>query len=185
MSLRRTKRIKLISPEPLPPKALQVVMIVSDIYGVSVDKILGRERRNDIKVARHVAMARLFEMGDHRRKNTITTKRMIGKWFGGRDHSTVIHAIENVNSWIKNYDDMRIQYETLVRATSIINLNAPVKLTLAERIQRLPKEYSDEIVQYIEKIEKLISNDNSKAPGVREQGDAPNTEKPEASELKN
>lgn len=160
-------------------------MIVSDIYGVPVDKILGRQRHGYVKVARHVAMTRLYEMGDHKRKNSLATKRMIGRWFDGRDHSTVINAIENVNSWIKNYEDMRIQYNTLVRATESINLYAPVRLTLAERIQRLPKKYTQEIVEYIEKIEKMLSNDNSKATGLREQGNASTIEKPEASELKN
>lgn len=148
-------KFKKKKAEPIPHKVLQVIMIVSDLYDVSVPDILGNRRITDHKVARHVAMNRIFEMGGSRAKNSNhITMKMIGRWFGGKDHSTVINAINNVKNWSDCYEDFRIQYNTLCRATSHIMLGKPVALTLEERIQRLPEDERLGIIAYIEKLER-------------------------------
>lgn len=61
-------------------------------YGVRVQDLQGRRRTREIAWARHVAMY----LG--RRRIPRASLEQIGAFFGGRDHSTVIHAIRRVEA---------------------------------------------------------------------------------------
>lgn len=79
-----------------PKKAQQltpelIISAVSQYYGISVDKMKSKSRSKDILTARGVAMHMLRDLLELELKK-------IGSFFGGKDHSSVINAINKVNN---------------------------------------------------------------------------------------
>ncbi len=67
--------------------------IVAEYFVIEVDQLKAKTRRRQIVQARQIAMYFSKEMTRHSLKS-------IGLHFGGRDHSTVIHALQTVNDLI-------------------------------------------------------------------------------------
>lgn len=67
---------------------------VSAFFQVSTEQLKGKSRKREFVVARQVAMYFAKELTNHSLKS-------IGAHFGGRDHSTVIHAVQSVNDLIE------------------------------------------------------------------------------------
>jgi chromosomal replication initiator protein len=63
--------------------------VVAEFYDVSVKDLMGKKRLRHIARPRQVAMALARELTN----NSFTE---IGQSFGGRDHTTVMHACEKV-----------------------------------------------------------------------------------------
>ena len=63
---------------------------VSEYFKVKVESLKDKIRKKEIVIARQVAMYFAKEYTNHSLKS-------IGYHFGGRDHSTVIHAVQSVN----------------------------------------------------------------------------------------
>ncbi|MBA4302555.1 chromosomal replication initiator protein [Algoriphagus alkaliphilus] len=63
---------------------------VSEYFGIHLDDLKAKTRKKEIVIARQVAMYFSKEFTNHSLKS-------IGYHFGGRDHSTVIHAVQTVN----------------------------------------------------------------------------------------
>lgn len=66
---------------------------VSDYFNVALDDLKAKTRKKEIVIARQVAMYFSKDYTNHSLKS-------IGYHFGGRDHSTVIHAVQAVNDMI-------------------------------------------------------------------------------------
>jgi len=66
---------------------------ISDYYGIHADELKAKTRKKEIVIARQLAMYFSKEFTQHSLKS-------IGYHFGGRDHSTVIHAVQTVNDMI-------------------------------------------------------------------------------------
>ena len=71
----------------------QICKLVASHYGVTEKKLYGKSRVADIVCARHVAMYLCREL-------TQNSLIFVGKHFGKRDHSTVIHACRAVEEKI-------------------------------------------------------------------------------------
>jgi len=67
-----------------------VEKIVSDYYNISSNQMKGKSRKKEIALARQVAMYLSKEL-------TGSSYKTIGLYFGGRDHSTVIHAVNTID----------------------------------------------------------------------------------------
>jgi chromosomal replication initiator protein len=63
---------------------------ISEYFHVSLEDMKGKTRKKEIVIARQVAMFFAKEYTNH-------SLKAIGYHFGGRDHSTVIHAVQTVN----------------------------------------------------------------------------------------
>mgnify|MGYP001570879965 CR=1 FL=1 len=77
-----------------PPKkrmasAKKIMEVVADFYNVTIDDLVKQSRKKEYVLPRQVAMYII-------RKELETSLPMIGEIFGGRDHTTVIHAIDKV-----------------------------------------------------------------------------------------
>ena len=72
----------------------EIQKIVSDYYNIPDDLLRAKSRKKEIALARQVAM---FLAKTHT-KHSLKT---IGLHFGGRDHSTVIHAVNSIESLSK------------------------------------------------------------------------------------
>jgi len=66
-----------------------ILHAVADRYGFTVQSLLGGSRYVQLVSARHVAMYLVREL-------TGITLAQTGKVFGGRDHTTVVHAVKKV-----------------------------------------------------------------------------------------
>lgn len=81
---------KQVKPEKVSKYDINDILdIVSEHYNVSVDNIIGKSRNHEIVVARQIAMYLSSKIA-----HAQTTR--IGRFIGGRDHSTVKHSIEKI-----------------------------------------------------------------------------------------
>ncbi len=79
---------------------------VGQFYGVSVKEIKGTKRVQNIVQARQVAMYLARELTDN-------SLPKIGKEFGNRDHSTVLHAYNKIRSALPKDDNLAIEIQTI------------------------------------------------------------------------
>jgi len=68
----------------------QIVQAVAEYYQISLDAMCGKQRDKHIVMPRQIAMYLL-------RQETEASLLEIGQLFGGRDHSTVLHACEKID----------------------------------------------------------------------------------------
>jgi len=79
-----------------------VLEAVSHAFGISNDRILGRERTREVALPRQIAMYLLREEGG-------ISLPKIGEFVGGRDHTTVMYACDKVNDLMETDDRLRRQ----------------------------------------------------------------------------
>jgi chromosomal replication initiator protein len=92
-----------------------IVGVVATAFGVERDRLVGRERTQEIALPRQVAMYLLHE-------ETHQSLPQIGQTLGGRDHTTVMYACDKVANLIEHDDHMRsrvlqIREQLYTRAT--------------------------------------------------------------------
>ncbi|MCH7870195.1 MAG: chromosomal replication initiator protein DnaA [Planctomycetes bacterium] len=88
-----------------PKRQLQIsdiLDLVSSYYGIRRAELLGKKRTRSIVQPRHVGMYLA-------RKMTPLSLEEIGGHFGGRDHSTVLHAERSVEELLKTQDQQTEQ----------------------------------------------------------------------------
>jgi chromosomal replication initiator protein len=93
-------------PQGADLKPGDVLAAVSAAFGISNERLLGRERTREVALPRQVAMYLLREEGG-------VSLPQIGEFVGGRDHTTVIYACEKVNDLMETDDRFRRQILTL------------------------------------------------------------------------
>lgn len=101
--------IRAKKQEPLTISVIPIETIQTEVgkfYGVSVKEIKSTKRNQNIVLARQVAIFLTREMTDN-------SLPKIGKEFGGRDHSTILHAYNKIKNMLKIDDGLRIEIETL------------------------------------------------------------------------
>ncbi len=89
-------------PQPADLKPDDVLDAVSRAFGVSNERLLGRERTREVALPRQVAMYLLREEGG-------VSLPKIGEFIGGRDHTTVIYACDKVNDLMETDERLRRQ----------------------------------------------------------------------------
>ena len=97
-------------------EALQITVIpiekiqteVGKFYNVSVNEMKGSRRVQNIVLARQVAMYLAREMTDN-------SLPRIGREFGGKDHTTVMHAYEKIKGMIEIDDNLRLEIQTITK----------------------------------------------------------------------
>jgi len=77
-----------------------VLTVVSNVFGVEKERLLGRERSRIIALPRQVAMYVLREDGNN-------SLPQIGDSMGGRDHTTVMHACNKITDLIETDSKLR------------------------------------------------------------------------------
>jgi chromosomal replication initiator protein len=78
----------------------KIIELVAKEWQVSVEALLGRDRSQKVAQPRQVAMYLL-------RKETDASLPQIGEALGGRDHTTVMYAIEKIESEIESKTELR------------------------------------------------------------------------------
>ena len=83
--------------------------IAADYYKLKISDMLSKRRSRSVARPRQVAMALAKEMTDH-------SLPEIGEAFGGRDHTTVLHACRKVKELEATSSEMREDIKLLTRA---------------------------------------------------------------------
>lgn len=89
-------------PQRTSVEPMQVLTIVGRAFGISREKLLGRDRSREVVLPRQVAMYLMREVGN-------ISLPQIGAVLGGRDHTTVMYACEKVADLIERDDRLRRQ----------------------------------------------------------------------------
>jgi chromosomal replication initiator protein len=79
-----------------------VLRAVENIFGISEERLLGRDRSREVALPRQIAMYLL-------RQEANTSLPQIGEALGGRDHTTVMYACEKVADLLERDDRLRRQ----------------------------------------------------------------------------
>jgi chromosomal replication initiator protein len=77
-----------------------IMRLVCDRYGISMEDFLGRRRNQEIAYPRKIAMYLVREMTD-------ISLSSIGEAFGGRDHTTVLHAWRTISEDMASNAELR------------------------------------------------------------------------------
>lgn len=85
-----------------------IIKTVADYYKIKVSDIHSKRRSRSVARPRQVAMALAKEL-------TNNSYPEIGNSFGGRDHTTVIHAVKKVQELKKDNSDISQDYKNLIR----------------------------------------------------------------------
>lgn len=87
---------------------------VSDYFNVPQEDLKAKTRKKEIVIARQVAMYFSKDYTNHSLKS-------IGYHFGGRDHSTVIHAVQSVNDMLDTDAKFRYAVDELKKKLKLRN----------------------------------------------------------------
>ena len=94
------------------PTLHAIVVIVTEYFGVRVTDVQSKRRARSVTVPRQVCMYLA-------RKFTRHSLEEIGGYFGGRDHTTVMHAVTSVKEKMEQeagFDQVIHSLEEVVRA---------------------------------------------------------------------
>ena len=104
-----TKEIAREALKDILPKVYQhqvtVEMVQAEVarqFGMHVNDLRGNRRTQDVSYARHISMYLAREL-------TEASTPEIGRRFGGRDHSTVIHGVRKIERQLKDGHDPQLQ----------------------------------------------------------------------------
>ena len=90
----------------------QIQKIVCEYFDIPVDLIRAKTRKQEVVVARQIAMYIAKEM-------TNSSLKTIGIHFGGRDHSTVIHACQAVEEFLKTNNKHKQHIDQILRTIEL------------------------------------------------------------------
>ena len=93
-------------PKVLPPAAM--LEEIAKFFSFSVEAIRGKSRQRPLVTARQIGMYVFREMTD-------LSYPAIAREFGGRDHTTVIHAVDKVQRLMKERQQVYDQVTELIQ----------------------------------------------------------------------
>lgn len=91
------------------PKALSIYVIqqtVAKFYQITLEEIKGKKRTKGIVLPRQIAMYLSRELTD-------SSLPKIGQEFGGKDHTTVLHAYDKIQTVIKKDSTLKEEIKTI------------------------------------------------------------------------
>jgi hypothetical protein len=90
-----------------------VLNLAEKMFGFSKQDILGKSRKSEVVLVRHACQA----LCNKYKFPEACTLKSIGSYFGGRDHSTIIHAARAVQESLedpRNNPRLRVVYNALL-----------------------------------------------------------------------
>jgi len=89
-------------PKPSTIEPAEVMSQVAGAFGVTVQNMIGHDRRQEIVLPRQIAMYLLREEANY-------SLPKIGEAMGGRDHTTVMYACQKITDLLERDDKLRRQ----------------------------------------------------------------------------
>jgi chromosomal replication initiator protein len=97
----------LLASEPRRITPQVILEATSDTFGFSIEELRGASRRRPLVTARQIGMYVFRELTDF-------SYPAIAREFGGRDHTTVIHAVEKITGLMKERRQIYDQVTSLI-----------------------------------------------------------------------
>ena len=94
--------------QPLPITVEKIIAEVANVYGVTPEDIRSTKRASAVSNARKIAIYVVREI-------TQMPLASIGVEFGGRDHSTIVYAVNNVSASIKKDPHLKELVDDLIK----------------------------------------------------------------------
>ncbi len=91
---------------PLTPQV--ILEATAEMFDFSIDELIGKSRQRPLVTARQVAMYVTRELTD-------LSYPMIAREFGGRDHTTVMHAVDKIGNLMKERRQIYDQVSELMK----------------------------------------------------------------------
>lgn len=98
----------LTKSAPLEVNVRRIKEIVGEDYKLKIEEFSSKKRTRSISFPRQIAMYLSRELTD-------LSLPKIGEEFGGRDHTTVIHAYEKISKDIENSSELKSRVENIVK----------------------------------------------------------------------
>lgn len=95
-------------------KIEQVQQVIAHSYNITVDDLKSKRKSNDITIPRQIGMyiCRIYL------KESLPR---IGAEFGGKDHTTVMHAVSKIKNELEKDDDLNIEINKIINQLPWIN----------------------------------------------------------------
>ena len=93
-------------PRPITPQV--ILEATAEMFDFTIEELKGKSRRRPLVTARQIAMYVFRELTD-------LSYPSIAKLFGGRDHTTVIHAVDKIQRLMKERKQIYDQVTDLVQ----------------------------------------------------------------------
>ena len=92
----------------------QVQQVIAHSYNITVDDLKSKRKSNDITIPRQIGMyiCRIYL------KESLPK---IGAEFGGKDHTTVMHAVNKIKKELEKDDDLNIEVNKIISQIPWIN----------------------------------------------------------------
>ena len=101
--------IALRKPRAITPEV--ILDATAEKFGLSKEDIIGQRRHRPLVTARQIAMYVFREL-------TELSYPAIAREFGGRDHTTVLHACRKIEQLREESHDIKEDYKNLIRTLS-------------------------------------------------------------------
>lgn len=98
----------LTDEQPTPVTVEHIIAEVANVYGVTPEDMRSKKRSQQISNARKIAIYIVKEI-------TQMSLAAIGEEFAGRDHSTIVYSIQDVEAHMKKDAQMRETIETIMK----------------------------------------------------------------------
>ena len=103
----KTILASIISSKKRVTSAKKIAEMVAEFYNVSMEDLVKQSRKKEFVKPRQVAMYLI-------RKELENSFPSIGDFFGGRDHTTVMHAVEKVDNLIKEKETFKQEVDLIM-----------------------------------------------------------------------
>ena len=94
--------------QPVPVTVERIIEEVAKTYSITADDIRSQKRSSQVSTARQVAMYIVREV-------TQMSMAPIGEEFGGRDHSTVVYALKQVEKQIQTNSRQKAIIDDIIK----------------------------------------------------------------------
>lgn len=94
--------------KPRTPKVSEIIGATAAYFKIAPDEILSGRRIKPLVIPRHVAMYLARQL-------TLRSFPEIGRFMGGRDHTTVLHACNKIQCMMETHSYIRTAVTTLKR----------------------------------------------------------------------
>ena len=85
----------------------QVIQLIAEHYSISTDDLKSKKKTNDIAIPRQIAM---YICRVYLEENLMK----IGMEFGGKNHTTVMHAVEKIKKEINNNEALNVEIQKII-----------------------------------------------------------------------
>lgn len=102
-----------MSDLPRSARIADIITLAAEIWGVPESVITGRSRAREHTCIRGAIVAAAFAQPRH------YSYPAIGRWLGGRDHSTIMNLRRKFDVYFEHYPDFAENYAELIRRVGI------------------------------------------------------------------